>query len=315
MDVPQGARLLSIGEIFDRAISVLLRNFLTLTIAYGVIALPVRLSVDWVQRSTQGRFNSAIAAVIANPTLLSQFVKLSTDPTQKPGLGESALLALGFVGLALASCLLAVVAARLLSGDTADALQLLPRALSRWFRLLLLELATAFVAACCLIATLIVWFLPATIWTIARGPNALTTNEAGALFVAMLLSLAVLFCWLEAWAFCAFGAIAVDGVGVGSAMRTAWILTSRKSLRLRSLAFGVSALSCYVIGTITSLAVFGFVGYLTHQAVLETTVRELILLELAVFINVAGIVFYLDAKARYAAIQDAARSRENSAAR
>jgi hypothetical protein len=315
MDVPQGARLLSIGEIFDRAISVLLRNFLTLTLAYGLIALPFRIFADWMQRTAQGRFNAAIAAVIANPNLLSQFFKLSQDPTRKPGLDDWGVILLEFVGLALASGLLAMVAARLLRGEPSDSLQLVPRALSRWFRILIVEVATAFVAACCVIATLIVWFLPATIYSMASGPNAVTDNEAAALLLAMLLSLAVLFCWLEAWAYCAFGAVAVDGVDVGQAMRTAWRLTSRKSLRLRSLAFGISAFSCYAVGVLTSLALFEFFAYSTHQAVIETAVRELVVLVFAVFVNISGIVFYLDAKARYAAIQDAAQNRENSAAR
>ena len=92
-------------------------------------------------------------------------------------------------------------------------------------------------------------------------------------------------------------------------------MTFRKSVRLRSLAFGFCIFSVYLVSTLFAFAFSGTADLLTHQLAVGVAVRDVLLLEATVFFNAAGIIFYLDAKARYAAIQDAAQNRENSAAR
>jgi hypothetical protein len=307
MDVPQGARLLSIGEIFDRAVNVVLKNFLPLSLAYGITLLPFRIFDDWVQRSTQGRFDSAIGTVIGNPHLLSQFARLSVDPTHKTSLAGWGLIGVGLIVGGLAGALLATVALRILRGERPEPLQAFSRALSVWFRVVVLQIATLLVAALVVFAALVIWVIPALIWPVVRTP--------GGVVVTLSITFALLFCSLEAWGFCAFGAIVLDGVGVSRAMTSAWKMTMTRAMRLRSLAFGFGIFACDVISLVFTFALVGIAYLVTHQSAVGFALRELSNLAIAVFINVAGIVFYLDAKTRYAAIQDAAQNRENSAAR
>jgi hypothetical protein len=315
MDVPQGARLLSIGEIFDRAINVVLRNIAQLSLAYGLVWLPIRLFIDWLDRSDERRFYEAIGKVIANPRLFSQFNQLTHGPAQARDLSFWGLLTLDLITGALAASLLAIVVARLLRGENADVFRALPQAINRWLRIVLLQSATLLAVTIIALILVLALLVPAAVWAAASGLKVLPTGVTFAVFIALLIEFTVLFLALEAWGYCAFGAIAIDGIGVGRAMQGAWLMTFRKSARLRSLAFGFCIFSSYVLGTLFALAFGGLADLLTHQIAVGVAVRDVLILVEIVFFNAAGIVFYLDAKARYAAIQDAAQNRENSAAR
>jgi hypothetical protein len=307
MNNPEAARFQSIGEIFDRAVSVMLKNFLPLSLAYGIVILPLRVVVDWLNRAYQVRQASAVGAVITNPQLVAQFFRLSYDPNDRFSLGDAVRIALEMIVGALAAGVFAAVTIRVLRGERPDTFNAFPRALNLWFRLAVLHFATLFLLVLSFAGGVAIWIFLWNFWPSFREPDS-----AAALTLAMSLLLACIF---AACYYCAFGAVAVDDRRIGSAARLAWKMTTVRALRSRSLAFGSALVACYVIGALFSLAVEGIADLLFHHVAAGVALRELFTLEVGVLIGVAGIVFYLDAKARYSAIQDAVQNRENSAAR
>jgi len=92
-------------------------------------------------------------------------------------------------------------------------------------------------------------------------------------------------------------------------------MTMTKAAVSRSFVFGFGILAFDVLAVIFSFALAGFAVDVTHQVVVARVLEVLLGVAIATFVNVAGTIFYLDANARYSAIQDAAQNRENSAAR
>ncbi|HLJ84180.1 MAG TPA: hypothetical protein VKT51_08435 [Candidatus Eremiobacteraceae bacterium] len=307
MNDPNATRLLSVGEIFDRAVHVVLRNFLQLTLAYGIFNIPFVALQDWIQRSAQARFDLALGTVVANPRLISQFFRLSQDPTKKSLASDWIFIALGLAVSVLAACLVANLTERILRGERPAAVQVIPKSLRVLYRLVAQQFAIVFIAFLIFIVIVIIWALPALMWPAARSPAVLTA--------AISLSAALLFCALEAWGYCAFGAVALDDSGVVRAMRTGWRMTMTKAAVSRSFVFGFGILAFDVLAVIFSFALAGFAVDVTHQVVVARVLEVLLGVAIATFVNVAGTIFYLDANARYSAIQDAAQNRENSAAR
>ncbi len=314
MDVPQGARLLSIGEIFDRAVNLLLRNFSTLVIAYSVVELPFRLIADWLQWSAQVRYANAISEIIANPRLFTQFQRLATDPTHKVGLGDWGLIAFEVAGVTLASGLLAKMVLQLERGVRPGLLSSLPQAFGRWFSLLIAQLAIFILLVAIIFVAFIMIFVSAGVY-IGLQHVSLSSEDVFGLIIATLVTSALPLCWLEAISICSFYAVAVDDVSVGRALTSVWKIVLRKGVRVRSLAFGIGITVCDILGVLFSFVLLGLVDYMTRQPAVGVAVRELAALVVTVFINVTAIVFYLDAKARYKTFQDGALGRENSAAR
>jgi hypothetical protein len=313
MDVPQGARLFSIGEIFDRAFTLMLRNFLQLTVRFGILALPFDLLIDWLQRVDQAKFNAAVVAVVSAPRLLPNFFRLASNPGP-PNFLESLWIDFAqILWMCLTAGVLATTTLGIVHGARPSASRALVEGLRRWprtFGILLLELT---VVGTAIVVGVGVWAVPARIWVEVRGPIA-TTNVA-MILAGIALTDIVLLCFLQGWCSFAFGAVALDDSTIGQALRTSWKLATARGALLRSLAFGLAVLACSFFGTLFGYLLLGGVTSWTNQLGLGVFASELVGVQVEAYLFVACFIFYLDAKARYAAIQDAAQNRENSAAR
>jgi hypothetical protein len=62
-----GTRLLSIGEIFDRAVHLTIANLLPLAAIVGLVAVPVRAIADWIGRDGLSRSFGAAGKIVADP--------------------------------------------------------------------------------------------------------------------------------------------------------------------------------------------------------------------------------------------------------
>lgn len=315
MDVPFGSRLLSIGEIFDRALTVVIKNFIPLALAYGIIALPFRFFVDWIQLPDHMRFSSAIAAVIANPSLTSRFGTMIADPSGRPDLTFWWYFFAEFLATSLATALLAVMTAGVLRGDRPTLSRALGQSFPRWPRILGVALIELSAVAVLLVTVLVVWIVPAVILFPPSGPHAITPNQALGLVLGALATFVLLAFPLQAWGFCAFGAVALGDAGILRSLRDAWRMVYKRRSIARSFAFGAAFIAGYVFCASPIVLFASLFDALARQYAIGAVIRESITLALVVFVEVAGIIYYLDAKKRYEIFQDAARTRENSAAR
>src|SRR5471030_2752433 len=75
-----GTRLLSIGEIFDRAVHLTIANLLLLTAIVGVVEVPARALIDWMSRGGLSRSFVIDGRIIADPRLLADYFTLIRDP-------------------------------------------------------------------------------------------------------------------------------------------------------------------------------------------------------------------------------------------
>jgi hypothetical protein len=84
MHAPYGTRLLSIGEIFDRAVHIAIANLLPLAAIVGLAVVPVRAIGDWLDREQLNLTFGAYGKIVANPKLFTNFLSLAHDPHAHP---------------------------------------------------------------------------------------------------------------------------------------------------------------------------------------------------------------------------------------
>jgi len=295
MDVPQGARLLSIGEIFDRAISVLFRNFLSLTFCFGAFLLPYSLLLSWVERSSSGKVFGAIGSAIAHPGRSTNLNLL--NPAYRLDANAWWLMALGLVIFTLAGAMLVVSTAGIVNGDRPSLSSSIRRAFWRWphaVGVLLLSVGGVAGGIFTVAATYFIWIV---IWDVTT--NQATFSDSAAMVyvvVVCLATFALAIAWIP-WGACAFSAAALGEFGVFGALRNAWKACFRRSIAVRSLLFGFGMWAIVLVGILFSY-VLAAIGIAIHQINAAAVVRLVALTEIAVFVNAAGAVFYLDAKAR-----------------
>src|SRR5579872_794327 len=294
MDVPQGARLLSIGEIFDRAISVLFRNVWTLTLTFGAFLLPYVLLFSWVERALAVRVYGAIESVIAHPDRSPAFNPIS--PSNRLDANGWWLIALGLIVFPLAGAAIAAFTAGTASGDRPSFSTSLRRAFRSWPRSVWVSLLSVVGVASGIFVVAAVYFVAMVIWVVAA--NQPFSDKAAAAFVVVVAIITSLFAiGAVPWATYAFGAATLDDVGPFGALVGAWRMCFRRSAAVRSLLFGFGMWAIVVVGMLF-FYIIAVIGIAIHQNYAASAVRLIGLTELAVFVNVAGALFYLDGKAR-----------------
>jgi hypothetical protein len=295
MDVPQGARLLSIGEIFDRAISIVLGNFLSLTLSFGAFLLPYTLLLSWVEHALAGKVSGAISSAISHPDRPTSLNLL--DPAYRLDANGVWLIALGIIVFPLAGAMLAVSTAAIVNGDRPSFSSSSRRAFRRWPQALGVSLLSMGSVAGSVFGVAAAYLITLVIWDMAT--NQSTFSDSAAMVYVIVLSIVTVVFAIGAipWAACAFGATVLDDVGVFRALRNAWRACFRRSVAVRSLLFGFGTWAILFVFVLFSY-ILAAIGIAIHQNYAAFAVRLVALTEIAVFVNAAGAVFYLDAKAR-----------------
>jgi hypothetical protein len=75
-----GTRLLSIGEIFDRAVHLTIANVLPLAALVGVVALPVQAFADWLDRDELSLYFGAVGKIVSDPRMFANYLTLIQGP-------------------------------------------------------------------------------------------------------------------------------------------------------------------------------------------------------------------------------------------
>jgi hypothetical protein len=309
-----GARLLSVGEIFDRAVHVTIANLLPLAAIVGLVEVPARAILDWVNRDSFNHSFGALGRIVADPKLLPEYAALTRDPhPYNPWIVPLWLLA-RLLPVSVATAAAAIASGKFLTGERlllGPAYRFALRRLAPVIGATILATAmyAAAFAAVFLIAVvvLLAWFL---ILSIGGRPSV--DSNVSVVTMLTISSLAVLVAWMIPLASCTTTGAALYAVRPFQALREAWTMTMSRGLRGRSLALGAAFVAFTVVQDFISLVWCGVLSDITHSPWLSFVASDAISLLALIFGTVLAVVFYLDARNRIGFIQDPFAEQENS---
>jgi hypothetical protein len=312
---PYETRLLSIGEIFDRAVHLTVAQLLPLAAIIGLVAVPIRAIGDWLDRDSLNRSFGAYGKIVADPRLLASFFTLTRDPHAHPFNWSSPLWSV----VALIPLSLAIAAASIASQESMNggrptlgaAYRTALRRLAPVIGAVILALA-AYLAG--IVAVVIVAFVLWFVWLLILAVGGAATENApvAGITATLLFLAAATVVWIIPLANCTTTGAALYAVRPFRALREAWTMTMSRGVRGRSLAFGAALVALTLAQVFIRIAVCGFLSDVTHTPWISFVASDAITL-LSLILGVAlAVVFYLDARNRIGLIQDPLAKRENS---
>lgn len=312
-----GTRLLSIGEILDRAVNLTIANLLPLAAIVGLVHVPVRAVTDWLDRDQWVRYFGALGKIVEDPRLLPYFFALIRDPHPTSFNWPFMLwiIAAQFP-LSLAFAAASIASLEFLDGGRPRVGTTYRTAVNRFAPLvgtsiLVWALYIAGVIAV-VIAGLLLWF--AWFLIFKAGGGAIASAPVAVLTAGLFVTTGAATGLITPLANCTFAGTALYVVRPFRTLREAWTMTMSRGLRGRSLAFGAAIIAIWTVQEIISTAVSGVLSNITHSPWLSLIVRDAIWLVESTFFTVLAVVFYLDARNRIALVQDPLADRENSQA-
>ncbi|HTU83105.1 MAG TPA: hypothetical protein VMF61_13305 [Candidatus Acidoferrales bacterium] len=289
-------RPLGFGEIFDRAITVYVRNFIPFASLVSVVIVPLAVLQYVVDRSSTSEIDRALE-ILAHPT--------KAAPPVLPGFMTSPGAALAFVLLLIvvwavwpfALNAVTVGVARLYRGSAVDFRACYRASLQRWpsvLALLLLEAAifiawyVGFVIAVAVVAVL------ATLIARASVPLGVFVGVFGAIvFVAGLLVLAPLIVALTF----AMNAIVVEERSAVAALNAGFTRVFNRHEIWRALLFSIAAGAVMMAASsLTGLLAFFFIFH--HWIAAEVIVTSVFRAAIAPFSIVLLAIYYFDVRIR-----------------
>jgi hypothetical protein len=311
-----GARLLSIGEIFDRAIHLTVANVLPLVAIVGLVAVPIRAIADWVDRDALNRSFRVYGQIVADPRLLASFFTLNRDPHPHPFNWWSVLWSLASLfPLSLAVAAASIASQKFLNGERTvlgSAYLTAIRRLAPVIGATILALATYLAALVAVaIVVFVFWFVLLFIVAAVGGPTNIVPVVGITAMVFFLFVTAIV--WIIPLAYCTTTGAALYVIRPFQALREAWTMTMVRGLRARSLAFGAALVALVIVQELIRLALCGFLSDVTHSPWLSFVASDVITLLALIFGMALAVVFYLDARNRTSLIQDPLATHENSA--
>ena len=313
-----GTRLLSIGEIFDRAVHLIIENLLPFVVIVGIVEVPVRAITDWFGRDAMSYSFIADGKIVADPKLIAHFLVLYHDPHAN-AINWSVLLwflaSLFPMSLALAAA--SIASLHIIKGDKPKlgaAYQTAIRRLAPIIGASALSWATYVVGV---FAILIVWMVCWILWfMIDKNWGGAVASVPGAVFTgAALVGFVAVTAWLTPMANCTFAGATLYMIRPFRALRESWAMTMTRGLRGRSLALGSAFIAFTIALELFRFAVCGFLSDVTHSPWPSFVASDAIALFATMFWTGLAVVFYLDARNRAGIIQDPLVGQENSQAR
>lgn len=310
-----GTRLLSIGEIFDRAVHLTIANLLPLTAIVGLVFVPARAVTDWLSRDGYSRYFGVLGKIAADPRLLASYFSLMHDPNAKSVNWPSLIwFVFALIPMTLALAAASIASQAILKGESlklGTAYRIAARRLAQVIGASFLTwAASAALIIAAVVAVSILWIIWVVILSIGGG--SVGSSSVAGLTAALVLSLIAAVALLAPLADCTFAGAALNVVRPFQALREAWIMTMSRGLLGRSLALGAAILALTVAQLSVSSAVCGVLADVTHSTWLSFVAQDSISLLATIFGAALAVSFYLDARNRSGLIQDPLAERENA---
>lgn len=290
-------RPLGFGEIFDRAITLYIRNFVPFALIVGVMIVPLAVLQYFVDASSIPQFD-AMMKILTHPG------KAPASPVMPAFLRDPATMALFIALIAIVYLLLpfafnacAVGIARLYRGRAVDFAACYKASLKRWpavIGLLFIELGLflvwyfAFVILAVLSMVVAIAFARVSPWLgILVGIIMLL------LVVAALLSIAPL---LVAFSFSMYG-IVIEERPIFAAIGTGFSRVFNRQEIWRALLFSIAA-GVIMTGASMIISMLVMVAMALHWVVLEVVLSSVFRAAIAPFSAVLLAVYYFDVRIR-----------------
>lgn len=290
-------RPLSIGEIFDRAITLYARNFVLFTILVLVAVLPFGVFEFYADKSNVQTYTQILQAA-QHP---GQQKKAAADAAELTPEDSAALLGAALIALLLAPASIAAAAFavwKISLGELPGWRACFADAFGKFGELFGVSFCFGIIVFCAAFAGAFVMMIPAVVGALtytSAPPVGVTlfviTGLLGiAWFVGVLvLSLAVAF------AFCGVG---VEGLGLGAAIGRAFgrIFNRREIGKAALMALAIAAVNIGL--SIIAMSVELLLVWLVHSSAVDALVQTIIALIQYSFLAVLVGVYYVEARVR-----------------
>lgn len=289
-------RPLGFGEIFDRAVTIYVRNFVPFVTIVMVLILPLAVMQYFMDVASQPQFEAMIR-IFGNPTLMrtDPFPTLFDSPQSLAALGLELLVSYMLWPFVLSA--VAVGVARLYRDRPVEFRACYENAIRRWPEILgltgiaLLVLLGWYIALIilALAMTLITVFLSFTLHALAF------TGVIGALFILILmlplLGTLVVALWFAVYATVIEERAVFESLGIGFSR------VFNRTEFWRTVLFAV-ALGAIIFGASLPFSVLGMVAAMAHLPALQVIIQSIptaIVMPLAIVILA---VYYFDIRIR-----------------
>jgi hypothetical protein len=288
---PVALRPLSLGEIFDRALTLYVRNAALFTLIALVLVLPLAVVQYFIGLHESDSFSQ----------LLAQIQHPGSVPAQKAG-GVETALAIAMVVLAVVLNAFAVVAiaaavGRLYRAQAVDWRACYAQALRRSAAIvvtLLAEIATLFAVFFAGIFAVTAVLVVAFLFVRASAPLGVIAAIAGAI-VGVAWFIAILLCYV-AYGF-AFDALGVEGAAVGQAIASGFARVFNRSELLRAVLVCLALLVIYLGFAIVSITLAATLETM-HLHLVNVAVNAVLSLISTALLGVLLAVYYFDVRVR-----------------
>jgi len=294
-------RPLNIGEIFDRAITVYVRNFVVFTLIVLAALAPIGVAQALVAPDQTAQFRQAIDQ-IQHPTT-------ATAPAN-PLAAYTPARAIALIGIVLVSLLLlpfvnnavAVGVAAVYFGKRPDFAKCYATVFSRWPRMLGVAAVFTAIFLAWYVAGLLVIGFSVVLGVFLAGRVILVAILLAVIGIVALIAFAISLMALVVVSAFAFYAVAIEDAGVGEAVSSAFSrLVNRREvgkLTLITLSFFVIQGAVLIMsGSLGLLALF-----VLHSQALEVGISTVFNALLTAFVTVLLSVYYYDVRVRYEAL-------------
>lgn len=290
---PALLRPLSLGEIFDRAVTLYVCNAVLFTSIALVVVLPMAIMNYFAGLHDSATF-AQILAQAQHPG------KAAPPVSAAAGAGMALLLAMMAVAIVLGAFAVVAIAAavgELYRSGRAEFGASYARALRRAGAIvlaLLCEIAVfAFVA---FVGAFVMGIVFVAAFLLVRGSAALGVAAfVAAVIVGLLWLVVLLLCYL-AFAF-AFNALGIEGIGAGAAMARGFSRIFNRAELLRACLICLALVAMYIGLTVLSLAVDAVFETL-HLHLISVALTAMISLVTTSFFGILLAVYYFDVRVR-----------------
>jgi hypothetical protein len=289
-------RPLGFGEIFDRAITLYIRNFVPFAGIVSVLVVPLAI-VQYVLDTLEGPQFDAMIRILEHP----ERARTEHIPTILDSPGSIAITAvtvfIAYVIWPFALNAVAVGVARLYRGKPVEFRACYAAVLHRWAGVLAMlgvevVVVMGWYVTTILVAVLVV-LISAPILAIAPAFAAISVMLVIVALLAMLLLLAPI---AVALAFCMYGVV-IEERSVGNAIALGFARVFNRSEFWRAVLFAISAFAI-VIGATMVISAISLVAIVAHLMVVEVLLDSLARAAIAPFGVVLLAVYYFDVRIR-----------------
>ena len=292
-------RPLGFGEIFDRAVTLCIRNFVPFAAIVAVLIVPNALLQYVYNLSSQPAFDAMIKQIQHPGQARAEHV-----PTifNSPGLLGifAAILLVAYVTVPFVQNAVAVGVARLYRGRPVEFRACYETALRRWPQILgLLGIELLVVAGCCVVGFLAGVVIVLATSAIGGGSALAVALGLVIFFVALIVILSLLAPLLVALALAMYAAVIEERAAIASLL-LGFSRVFKRNEFWRAFLFFIAA-TAITLGASMMFSVLGMTAALVHQAWLQTVVQSLPNFAIIPFNAVLFAVYYFDVRVRHEA--------------